>query len=181
MYCDSITRTFKWQEANIINLHWCAKTFRHRIWHLLKHFPSFRELLLVRFWLAYNSFSIVSLVTTVNCFEMECRITDILRYFTFVAILSLIIMLASVKQHGYYILHDNDNECFTRCGNIPYPEPVYTGWSSVHWNATGMPLVDPVYTGIPLGHPANTCRVHWNTTGKTWLKQPHTGMPLEKL
>ena len=49
----------------------------------------------------------------------------------------------------------------------PYPEPVYTGWSSVHWNATGVPLVDPVYTGIPLGHPANTCRVHWNTTGKT--------------
>ena len=50
--------------------------------------------------------------------------------------------------------------------NHPYPEPVYTGWSSVHWNATGMPLVDPVYTGIPLCHPANTCRVHWNTTGK---------------
>ena len=49
----------------------------------------------------------------------------------------------------------------------PYPEPVYTGWSNVHWNATGMPLVDPVYTGIPLGDPANTCRVHWNTTGKT--------------
>ena len=50
---------------------------------------------------------------------------------------------------------------------IPYPEPVYTGWSSVHWNATGMPLVDPVYTGKPLGDPANTCRVHWNTTRKT--------------
>ena len=52
-------------------------------------------------------------------------------------------------------------------GLNPYPEPVYTGWSSVHWNATGMPLDDPVYTGIPLDHPANTCRVHWNTTGKT--------------
>ena len=51
--------------------------------------------------------------------------------------------------------------------NHPYPEPVYTGWSSVHWNATGMPLFDPVYTGIPLE--------------KTYLKQPHTGMPLEKL
>ena len=48
----------------------------------------------------------------------------------------------------------------------PYPEPVYTGWSSVHWNATGMPLVDPVYTGTPL---------------EKKLKQPHTGMPLEKL
>ena len=51
--------------------------------------------------------------------------------------------------------------------SFPYPEPMYTGWSSVHWNASGMPLVDPVYTGITLGHPANTCRVHLNTTGKT--------------
>ena len=50
--------------------------------------------------------------------------------------------------------------------NTPYPEPMYTGWPSVHWNATGMPLADPVYSGIPLGDPANTCRVHWNTTGK---------------
>ena len=65
--------------------------------------------------------------------------------------------------------------------DIPYPEPVYTSWSSVHWNATGMPLVDPVYTGIPLGDPANTFRVHWNTTGKTLLKQLHTGTPMEKL
>ena len=24
-----------------------------------------------------------------------------------------------------------------------------------------MPLVDPVYTGMPLDDPANTCRVHW--------------------
>ena len=34
---------------------------------------------------------------------------------------------------------------------MSYPEPVYTGLSSVHWNATGMSLVDPVNTGIPLG------------------------------
>ena len=64
---------------------------------------------------------------------------------------------------------------------IPYPEPVYTGWSSVHWDATGMPLVDPVYAGIPLGHPANTCRLHWNTTGKNLVETAHTGMPLDKL
>ena len=51
---------------------------------------------------------------------------------------------------------------------------MYTGSSSVHWNVTGIPLVDPVYTGIPLG------RVHWNTAGKKYLKQPHTGMSLEK-
>ena len=30
-----------------------------------------------------------------------------------------------------------------------------------------MTQVEQVYTGIPLGDPANTCRVHWNTTGKT--------------
>ena len=63
----------------------------------------------------------------------------------------------------------------------PYPEPVYTGWSSLHWNATGMPLVDQVYTGIPLGVSANTCRVHWNTTGKIIETVPHwnaTGEPL---
>ena len=40
--------------------------------------------------------------------------------------------------------------------------------------AIGMPLVDPVYTGIPLGDPANTYRVHWNTTEKTKLKLPPT-------
>ena len=64
----------------------------------------------------------------------------------------------------------------------------------VHWNATGMPLVDPVNTGIPLGdtneysrgtlehHLKNLveavpywnatgesvyCSLHWNTTGGT--------------
>ena len=78
--------------------------------------------------------------------------------------------------------------------SFPYPEPVYTGWSSVHWNATGMPLVDPVYTGIPLDHPANTCRYtgtpleklswnspHWNATGETLTFAAYTGTPLEGL
>ena len=51
----------------------------------------------------------------------------------------------------------------------------------VHWNTTGMQLVDPVCTGIPLVDPANICWVHWNTTGKTSLKLPHAGMPLETL
>ena len=59
--------------------------------------------------------------------------------------------------------------------------PVYTGWSSVHWNVMGMPLDGPVYAGISLGDPPNTCRVHWNRSGKTYLKLFHTGMPLEKL
>ena len=62
----------------------------------------------------------------------------------------------------------------TSVGTSSYPEPVYTGESSVHWNATGMPLVDPVYSGIPLGDPANICRVHWYTTGKTKFESaPH--------
>ena len=59
--------------------------------------------------------------------------------------------------------------------------PVYTGWSVIYWNATGMPLLDPVYTGILLGDPASTCRVHWSTTGKAYLILPHTWMPLVKL
>ena len=67
-------------------------------------------------------------------------------------------------------LFDSDICCDTMTSlentNIPCPEPVYTGWSSVHWNSTGIPLVDPVYTGIPLDDPANTCRVHCNTTEK---------------
>ena len=41
----------------------------------------------------------------------------------------------------------------------PNPEPVYVGWSSVHYNGMGMTLVDPVYTLLPLGDPASTCRV----------------------
>ena len=75
------------------------------------------------------------------------------------------------------------------------PEPVFTGWSSVRWNTTGMPLVDSVYTGIPQGDPTNTCRVHWNTiekiswncptvefhSGETLTIAAYTGIPLEGL
>ena len=79
------------------------------------------------------------------------------------------------------------------CKN-PYPEPVYTGWSSVHWNATGMPLVDPVYTGIPLeklswNSPTLECHwrnlvesaPHWDATGETLTFAAYTGTPLEGL
>ena len=78
--------------------------------------------------------------------------------------------------------------------HIPYPEPVYTGWSSVHWNATGMPLVDPVYTGIPLEKlswniPTLECHwrnlvesaPHWDATGETLTFAAYTGTPLEGL
>ena len=76
----------------------------------------------------------------------------------------------------------------------PYPEPVYTGWSSVHWNATGMLLVDPVYTGIPLeklswNSPTLECHwrnlvesaPHWDATGETLTFAAYTGTPLEGL
>ena len=43
---------------------------------------------------------------------------------------------------------------------FPYPEPVYTGWSNVHWNAIGW-------------HSA-----HWDATG---IIARCTGTPLEKL
>ena len=79
-------------------------------------------------------------------------------------------------------------------GYNPYPEPVYTGWSSVHWNATGMPLVDPVYTGIPLeklswNSPTLECHwrklvesaPHWDATGETLTFAAYTGTPLEGL
>ena len=54
---------------------------------------------------------------------------------------------------------------------------MYTGCSSVHWNATGMPLIDPVYTGQPNEclqgtlehHLKNLVETapHWNATGET--------------
>ena len=43
---------------------------------------------------------------------------------------------------------------------------MYTGWSIVHWNTTGMSWFDQVYTVMPLVDPVNTFRVHWNTTAK---------------
>ena len=80
------------------------------------------------------------------------------------------------------------------CCGFPYPEPVYTGWSSVHWNATGMPLVDPVYTGISLeklswNSPKLECHwrnsvesaPHWDATGETLTFAAYTGTPLEGL
>ena len=63
---------------------------------------------------------------------------------------------------------------------IPYPEAVYTGWSSVHWNTTGMPLVDPVYTGIPL-EKLSWIRPTWDATGETLTFAAYTGTPLEGL
>ena len=78
--------------------------------------------------------------------------------------------------------------------DYPYPEPVYTGWSSVHWNATGMPLVDPLYTGIPLKklswnshtlecHWRNLVESapHWDATGETPTFAAYTATPLEGL
>ena len=78
-----------------------------------------------------------------------------------------------------------------------YLEPVYTDCSSVHWKATGMPLVDPViYTWIPLGDPANIAgqgalehhwknlvetALHWNATGETPAIAAYTGTLLEGL
>ena len=50
----------------------------------------------------------------------------------------------------------------------PYPEPV-----SVHWNAAEMPLVDPVYTGIPLENFVETTP-HWKATGETLAMTAYT-------
>ena len=60
---------------------------------------------------------------------------------------------------------------------IPYPEPVYTVWSSVHWNATGWPSVHWDTTGPPTEYLPGTLEhlwenlvetaQHWNATGET--------------
>ena len=88
---------------------------------------------------------------------------------------------------------------------IPYPEPVYTGWSSVHWNATGWPSSYWDTTGRPseylqgtLEHhweklswnsPTLECHwrnlvenaPHWDATGETLTFVAYTGKPLEGL
>ena len=53
----------------------------------------------------------------------------------------------------------------------PYPEPVYTGWSSVHWKATAMALV--VHwdtTGRPSEYLKGTLEHHWKNVDK---RDPH--------
>ena len=116
----------------------------------------------------------------------------------------------TAQSHEYSVFHKGQHKnCATRsyfCFMIlryysylsgfrpPYPEPMYTGWSSVHWNATGMPLVDPVYTGIPLeklswNSPTLECHwrnlvesaPHWDATGETLTFAAYTGTPLEGL
>ena len=62
-------------------------------------------------------------------------------------------------------------------GLTPYSEPVYTGWSSVHWNATGWPSVHWNTTGRPSEYLQGTLEHHWknlveaaphrNATGET--------------
>ena len=74
----------------------------------------------------------------------------------------------------------------------PYPEPLYTGWSSVHWNAIGWPSVhtdrgrSSEYTGTPLEKVSWNCptlEYHWgnsdycnlylNTTGGAVTAHTH--------
>ena len=57
----------------------------------------------------------------------------------------------------------------SKTGKYPHPEPVYTGWFRVHWNATGMPL----YTGIPLVDPENIARYTGTSLEKRSWKAPH--------
>ena len=46
---------------------------------------------------------------------------------------------------------------------VPYSEPVYTGWSNVHWNATGWPSVHWDTTGPPSEYLQGTLEHHWKT------------------
>ena len=73
----------------------------------------------------------------------------------------------------------------------PYPEPVYTGWSSVHWNVTGWPSVHWDTTGRPIEYLQGTrehhwknlveTAPHWNATGETLTFVAYTTAPLEGL
>ena len=60
---------------------------------------------------------------------------------------------------------------FSRCSscvwNSPYPEPVYTGWSSVHWNTTGSPSVHWDTTGRPSEQLQGTLEHHWKNLVET--------------
>ena len=77
------------------------------------------------------------------------------------------LVTANDKAFGLKCAIGHHMRCCVACANHgPYPYPAYPGCSSVHWNGIGMPPVDPVYTKIPLGDPANTCRLHCNITGK---------------
>ena len=69
-----------------------------------------------------------------------------------------------------------DNTAYFLYAN-PYPEPVYTGWSSVHWNATGWPSVHWDTTGPPSEYLQGALEHHW----KNLVETTHTEMPLEKL
>ena len=135
-----ISRQYDWPEQKVANSMFIFTTFiRCYSWiFYCWQFCSFVKAIHAKFMWLITVYAI-------------CMHTEIRYYFT---------LMFFCHQSSY---RNTSGSSFTN----PYPEPVYTGWSSVHWNATGMPLVDPVYTGIPLGAPANTCRVHWNTTGKT--------------
>ena len=79
--------------------------------------------------------------------------------------------------------------------HIPYSEPVYTGWSIVHWHVTGMPLVDSSVhrdtNGLPSKYLQGTLEnhwknvvetiPHWNAIGETLTTIAYTGTPLEGL
>ena len=75
--------------------------------------------------------------------------------------------------------------------NIPYPEPVYIGRSSVlecHWNATGWPSVHCDTTGDTNKYLQGTKEQHWknladtgphwNAVGETLTPAAYTGTPL---
>ena len=112
-------------------------------------------------------------------------------YITAFDLYGLVIQVAQIHWHCTAMFPSYTNGLNINLLN-PYTDPV-------HWNATGMPLIDLVYTGIPMGASANIagytgtpleklswncpalechrrfdhCSLHWNTTGGT-ITAPHT-------
>ena len=91
-------------------------------------------------------------------------------------------ILLSIYNHRNQLDHNKEEK--TALGHVllasPYPEPVNSGWSSVHWNATGWPSVHWDITGWPSKYLHGTLEhhwknlaetaPHWNATGESWLK-----------
>ena len=140
----------------------------------------------IRWWKWDSSPDVPSKWTTHHCSVRDTRIGNVLVTESiwiqcYVSSLSVNIPWGGHMAFGILTQH----------WHFPYPEPVYTGWSSVHWNATGMPLVDPVYTGTPLeklswNSPTLECHwrnlvesaPHWDATGETLTFTSYTGTPL---
>ena len=102
---------------------------------------------------------------------------------TFRKIKTSLVLILYIGSIAFELLYTNKNTSgiiqYTDGRQItvmsPYPEPVYTGWSSVHWNATGWPSVHWDTTGRPSEYLQGTLEHHWKNLVETALHWNATG------